>query len=685
MEFQTLLESEATSSSINQSTKAEKNPSNSQLVARLDSAAQREPELKLDPVESLLNLLGDKTVLLPLPKGTKAPNQTGWQNTRIEVMSDPKHISKLKTGNIGVLLGKNSDRLCSIDCDVDSEVEPFLSSNPKLRETLRTRGKRGCQIFVRIKGEYPPNAKIKKLNGSDWGDWRTDGGQSVVHGLHPDGVEYTILVKAKPIEIPFNEIVWSEDLIPPKLKTPKDHLIEQFGEPFIVGSSGAVKPNHLYFVERYKAQHPIIYDTEVGAFFEYNAKTGAWEERSEEALKNAIIEDLRGVAITGQKGLFPALTDKLSNELFRLLKSRCAKEDAFRDRPSAIHAANGMLVIKDGSVEIEEFHPSFLSQHPGRIAFDEKAQCPKFKAFLKQCLGDDDIILLQRYGGAVLMGTNPAQRFLLLTGTAGGGKSTIIKIIQAMLGEAKVAQLRTDHLLRNFETSAFIGKTFLYSPDVAADFLQKRGASMIKSIVGGDGLEAEIKGQNKRVRLNGNYNLAIVSNSKLIVHMEDDVEAWRRRMMIVDLTRAPVEKRDPHLVENLMKEEGAGIFRFFIDGAVAHKLELEKKGDYELTEAQRRRVDDLLAESESVKSFIRDCVVATAENEEMDITKEELQKGYADYCTDMGWEMMPEKQVQSGINRYMREIHHARESHSIRREFKDCRGYRNFKIRRKVS
>lgn len=69
-------------------------------------------------------------------------------NTSIEMMQKPSYVKKLDGGNnIAVLTGAASGGLCSIDLDDDNSVESFLSLNPELATTLRSRGKRGCNFW----------------------------------------------------------------------------------------------------------------------------------------------------------------------------------------------------------------------------------------------------------------------------------------------------------------------------------------------------------------------------------------------------------------------------------------------------------------------------------------------------------------------------------------------------------
>ena len=172
----------------------------------------------MNKVETILALIG-KATLLPIPHGLKRPDprDTGWTDYGESQMCDPDYLARLNNGcNVGVIVGKPSNWLCSIDLDDEVWIEPFLQSNPSLRATLRTKRLRGCNLWVRIIGEYPPLKKLvhprmkgKKGAPLDVGEWRSTGGQTLIHG-EVDQLPYQIEVERPPIEISFSEIVWPE-------------------------------------------------------------------------------------------------------------------------------------------------------------------------------------------------------------------------------------------------------------------------------------------------------------------------------------------------------------------------------------------------------------------------------------------------------------------------------------------
>jgi hypothetical protein len=201
--------------------------------------------LELDrEIAPLLELLGSEALLVPEVRGQKKPRLRGWLALTHEALADPSHYyfrafadAVFAGGNMGMLLGKVSGNLCTVDLDCEAAVEPFLKKNPRLRETLRSTGSGvGAQFWVRIReGYYPP--KVMKLcvteriaaryggvprnpaTGTyDIGEWR--GGQkSTIWGVHESGRAYRILVPAKPVVLTMEELVlpagWRLRLIRP--------------------------------------------------------------------------------------------------------------------------------------------------------------------------------------------------------------------------------------------------------------------------------------------------------------------------------------------------------------------------------------------------------------------------------------------------------------------------------------
>jgi hypothetical protein len=163
-------------------------------------------------VARLVELLGGGVLLIPCRCGTKVPSAR-WGEVGPESMDDPKYLRRLERSNIGVVLGQRSGGLCTLDIDSDEESDAFRELNPQICDTLCTRGARGCNWWWRMTGYYPALTPIKR-DGCAWGEWRSDGGQTIISGLHPSGEHYRILRRKPPLMINFGDIQWLPSTTP---------------------------------------------------------------------------------------------------------------------------------------------------------------------------------------------------------------------------------------------------------------------------------------------------------------------------------------------------------------------------------------------------------------------------------------------------------------------------------------
>ena len=163
-------------------------------------------------VGELRGLLGPEVLLLHCRTGTKKPVGK-WKHLTADAMADPDYLARLGRGNIGVVLGQRSGGLCSLDIDSDDGFSAFNDLNGAICQTLCTRGARGCNFWWKLKGPYPGLTPLKH-DGLAWGEWRADGGQTMIWGMHPGGERYRYLRRVVPLTIGFGDIKWPLGISP---------------------------------------------------------------------------------------------------------------------------------------------------------------------------------------------------------------------------------------------------------------------------------------------------------------------------------------------------------------------------------------------------------------------------------------------------------------------------------------
>jgi hypothetical protein len=165
-----------------------------------------------DPVPELMQLLGSPVVFLAWPRGSKGFRRKWGHLTADDMTSD--YLSKLQHGNIGVALGEKSGGLVAIDCDDDNFLKSFAAANPKLADTLQTHGARGRVFWLRMAGSYPTKSlKLKTTTKTDVGEYRANGNQSIVWGIHPETHKpYQFVVRKPALTVDFASINWPSTL-----------------------------------------------------------------------------------------------------------------------------------------------------------------------------------------------------------------------------------------------------------------------------------------------------------------------------------------------------------------------------------------------------------------------------------------------------------------------------------------
>ncbi len=643
-------------------------------------------------IRHLRSLVGRDVVLLWVTKGEKCPTWRRWQKTGIEKMSDARYLKNLANDrNVAVLTGEPSGGLCSIDIDDDGAVEPFLALNPQLRETLRSRGRRGCNLWVRVQGAYPRATALKRADGTAWGEWRSTGVCTMIHGLHPAGMRYTRSPEVPPVTVSFSDIEWPDDLELPWLATEDElpgighesdaDIVERYGVPVFYAKARNdelyVKGiNEAYWAALFAAENVVLHEPDERTFFRYAEDTGLYSVISPDSIKQEVSHRMLGMSRMDESlsPLENLRTDKNLNAVIAQLRGIIEHRHAFTDRPQAVHLANCMLRFEGDQCFREEFAPAFRSRNRSPIPFDPEATCPHFlNELLLPAVHPDDAVLLQKMAGQCLLGENLIQRFVILDGEPGRGKSQYGIVLQALIGRENVTQLRTDHLGERFELFRFLMRTLLVGVDVDANFLSSKGAPVIKGLVGGDWFDAEQKGGTGSFQFQGKFNILMTSNCRLKVKLQGDVGAWRRRMLIVRYEAPPPKVKIPNFGEVLIRDEGPGILNWALYGLHLLLADIAETGDIRLTPRQAGVVDSLLAESDSLRFFLRENVVKTHGT---DLTVAEIIQAYAHYCPDQGWDPLPETQIGRQLPDLMMEMFQTVKANSCQRAGKAARGFR---------
>jgi putative DNA primase/helicase len=488
-------------------------------------------------------------------------------------------------------------------------------------------------------------------------------------------------VDAAPVMLPFSEIVWPAGWELPWLNGGDGKLRQLYGEPFYTNDKGALTGiNEAYWAGLHASENEILFEKDEKAFYAYTADTGLYAVESDDGIRTKISG--RMLEASRQANVFDLQkrrTAKTLNSVISHLRGIVEQQAPFAERRKVIHLANGVIVFNGAEAELRPFSPEYRSRHRSPIAFDENARCERFlNELVLPAVHPEDVELLQKFAGMFLLGYNRAQRFLILDGEAGRGKTQFANVMQGVVGMANVTQLRTKHLAERFELFRYLKRTLLVGVDVEADFLSTKGAAVLKGLVGGDWFDAEQKGGTGSFQLQGTFNALITSNARLRVRLQGDVGAWGRRLNIVRYEAPPPAKKINDFGAYLVRTEGSGILNWALLGAQKVLSEIpDEGGDLKLTQRQRAIVESLLAESDSLRHFLEDRVIADSFG---DLTVTELVEGYGAYCPERKWQPLPITEVHNKLEGLMLELFGVTKRHDVKREDRGQRGFSGVKF-----
>ena len=620
---------------------------------------------------------------------TKIPFEKDWQNkpysyTEIQAWFDAGNNYGVQGGYGGLII---------IDADTP-EIDVIAKDKFPATLTVKTpRNGHHYYFFCEGIGKKIVLKKDTEKQDYHFGEIIAKGSQVVDAGsIHPDtGTEYQIVNDVEIATITkdnvlkeFAEYLNVPEIVQKEFKERFEKIVQLYGEPYYVNDERSVTSiNQSFWAGLNMAEHIQLYEPGEKNFYRYTDKTGLFSGFSDDVIKQDISKRLLTVS---RENNLPTLERKRTiatlNNIIAHLKGIAEKKYAFEYKhKDFIHLKNGVLKIQDDkTISLVNFSPGFCSRNQSPIEFNPEAKCERFlNELLCPAVSEEDAVLVQKYAGLCILGENLIQRFMILGGEAGRGKSQLSLILQELVGLQNVTEIRTHHLRERFELYRYIKKTLLVGVDVPANFLTQKGAYILKGLTGGDWFDTEKKGSAGSFQIKGNYCIVMTSNSKLHVRLEGDVGAWRRRLLLIDYNLDPPKKKIPNFGKKLIQEEGSGILNWALMGLKMIWDDIEQHGDLVLGCDQIARIDGLLAESDSLRHFLNEEVIR---QEHSDLTVSEIEEAYADYCPRKGWNPKHITAIRRELEGLFLELFGKTKAHSIKRDGKGQRGFRGvaFKV-----
>ncbi len=330
------------------------------------------------------------------------------------------------------------------------------------------------------------------------------------------------------------------------------------------------------------------------------------------------------------------------------------------ERPplDSIRVLNGILHVGPKGATLEPLSAAPLTPVRLPVRYDPDADCPRFTKFILSTLGARSARLAQEIVGYLLVPDNSQQKAFFFQGPGGNGKSTLVQVVEALIGEDNVSSCSLKSLSDDrFAVADLYGRLVNAVADITSEELAS--LSTFRAITGGDRLRAERKyGHAFEFRP---FTRLIFSANKF-PPMRDPSNATFARWVVLPFERefrgSPEE--DKQLAAKLTTpQELSGVLNW----ALAGLIRLRKNGSF----AKAKEADAALARfrlaADTVAMFIEDDFSTWPRGH---YKRPDVYRGFTGWCKETGHQPMTRNQFYARMEAVLGEAVQSRGGHGWR-------------------
>ena len=246
---------------------------------------------------------------------------------------------------------------------------------------------------------------------------------------------------------------------------------------------------------------------------------------------------------------------------------------------------------------------------------------PEWLTFI--CETPEDIKMLSEFSGLCLTRDARQQKFLVICGEGGSGKSTVIRMIDKMIGNENTSNISLCQLTQRFAAFGLMGKLLNSCADLELDALTD--VSTLKKVLGEDTLSAEAKGKDA-VSFKS-YAKLIFSTNELPIVKAEKTNGFYRRLLILPMNQVP-ERQETDFFDRLSAE-----IDDFIRISVTALEKMYQDGRITASPGSIEAVKRLRCDSDTVEAFLNEKMAPAPYGR---IKKLDAFREYEAFCRDMG-------------------------------------------------
>lgn len=336
-------------------------------------------------------------------------------------------------------------------------------------------------------------------------------------------------------------------------------------------------------------------------FVIYNPKLGYWTSNTEPFLNRIVSNEF--------------LRKERKNNMIKEVETSILAQVSCDDteqlpRPviGKVALKNGVYDMKTGVFERNGFKPEYYLRTAHNIEYDETATCDAFDKFLMYITNNDEgkVKFIYEWLGSLFwteMRSKFMQKILFLYGNGGSGKSIIIQVARALIGEAATVDVDINEMKPdNFGVDVLHNANLAIDADTAIPSI--KDTTILRKMSGGDAISAKRKFKNNVTFRT--YAKLVVSFNKMFHILDENGEIRRRAILLSifsDVDDVIAEEEGFHVDHDILPEM-SGIF----NKAVKSFMDAYNRRSYNITTEMEQEKELWLDGNDKVIQFINDAI-----------------------------------------------------------------------------
>ncbi len=223
--------------------------------------------------------------------------------------------------------------------------------------------------------------------------------------------------------------------------------------------------------------------------------------------------------------------------------------------PYLVSFKNGTYSIKDGTVKDNAAKDYILQGH--NYGLDINGSAPVTEQWFEESFGSKEAAnVVKTYIGYMFVRTyGKFQKFMILFGAGGDGKSTILNYLRSLIGASNTSNVDladlVDRSSAKFLTSKLYQKDLNYYADIGDGFMGQ--TSILKGLTGGDAITGQFKNKTPFEFIN---HAKLIFSANSLPAFNDFTDGFIRRPIVVEVHKIK-DFNKKYSMKQIEKERGA--------------------------------------------------------------------------------------------------------------------------------